>query len=147
MVPLSSSSVVSWQSDPPKIPQLVDKQSEGRGQAVELTLETTRHYSQMSFHTVRAHSPETAMHSCLSLHHSIDHMCSPSPCPAWSSSPQRDVFERLLQQREKPSPRPVVTDLDSEWGWRKWGGSFLSLSFPPLPIVAIAYTPISSVSS
>lgn len=87
------------------------------------------------------------MHSCLSLNHSISHMCSPSPCPAWSSPPQRDVFERLLQQREKPSQRPVVTDLNSEWGWRKWGGSFWNLSFPPLPIVAVAYTAISSVPS
>lgn len=70
----------------------------------------------------------------------------PLPALPGLHAPQRDVLETLLQQREKPSPRPVVTDLNSEWGWKKWEGSFLSLSFPPLPIVGIAYTPISSVS-
>lgn len=89
------------------------------------------------------HTPQK--HPCLSLTHSIDHMCFPTPCPAWSL-PQRDVFERLLQQRENPSPRPVVTDLNSEWGCKKWRCSFLSLSFPPLPIFGIFYTPISCVS-
>lgn len=49
------------------------------------------------------------------------------------------VWETAPAERET-SPRPVVTD-----GWKKWEGSLFSLSFPPLPIVAIAYTPVSSV--